>query len=190
MHAVFFEVRPHPGHLPHYFEHVARLKPVLARHIGMAFLDRYSALDDPGVLLSHQLWQDEAAIAAWRGDQVHRASQAAGRHVHFADYRIRVGERVLHLQPGVVDAPPNPPTRQDGSHVIALYGAQPVIAQGVASFESVNHRGKFISLASAEGFAAAAAWMTELAETASAEQAAAYRIERDYGLNDRVQAPR
>ena len=94
MHALFFEVRPLAGHLPHYFEHVARLKPVLARHTGLAFLDRYSSLADADLLLSHQLWNSEDDIVKWRNDPVHRTSQTAGRHVHFADYRIRVGERV------------------------------------------------------------------------------------------------
>ena len=91
MHGLFFEMRPKPGHMAHYFAHVDRLKPVLARHHGMVFLDRYRPLDDAEALLSHQLWADEAAIAAWRADPTHRASQAAGRRVHFEDYRIRVG---------------------------------------------------------------------------------------------------
>ncbi|OIQ77314.1 hypothetical protein GALL_409880 [mine drainage metagenome] len=52
MHALFFEVRPHPGHLEHYFEHVARLRPALARHTGLAFLDRYSSLNDTDLLLA------------------------------------------------------------------------------------------------------------------------------------------
>lgn len=188
MHALFFEVRPHPGHLPHYFEHVARLKPELARHSGLAFLDRYTSLADPDVLLSHQLWQDEAAIIAWRQDKVHRASQAAGRHVHFADYRIRVGARVLHWQPGI--SAHSPAEQLDGPHVIALYATHPMVDTRFVSFESVNNPGRFVSLASVEGFAAAAALLLAATEATPTEQAAAYRIHRDYGLNDRAQAPK
>lgn len=189
MHALFFEVRPHPGHLEHYFAHVARLKPVLARHAGLAFLDRYASLTEADLLLSHQLWDSEAAIAAWRTDPVHRSSQAAGRHVHFADYRIRVAERVLHWQTGAgVPAPCAPMTAQ-GAHVIALYGAHPVTASGFAAFESVNNPGKFITLATVDGSAAAEAMVRAQIGVAGLEQAAAYGVRRDYGLHERAQAP-
>lgn len=87
MHALFFEVRPHPGHLDHYFTHVARLRSILARHRGLVFLDRYASLSDQDVLLSHQLWESEEAISAWRSDPEHQRSQTAGNNVHFADYR-------------------------------------------------------------------------------------------------------
>lgn len=94
MYALFFEVRPKPGHLPHYFEHVERLRPALARHTGLLFLDRYRSLSDEAVLLSHQHWRDEAAILGWRRDSLHLQSQQAGRYQHFADYRIRVASLV------------------------------------------------------------------------------------------------
>ena len=51
MHALFFEVRPKQGHLKHYFEHVAVLKPVLAQHAGLIFIDRYSSLVDRDVVI-------------------------------------------------------------------------------------------------------------------------------------------
>jgi len=68
MHALFFEVRLKPGHLDHYFDHVALLRPVLAQHTGLRFLDRYGALNDTNLLLSHQLWDSEDSIIAWRKD--------------------------------------------------------------------------------------------------------------------------
>ena len=95
MHGLFFDVQPKPGHMPHYFDHVNRLKPILAAHAGLMFLDRYQPRDDAGALLSHQLWADEQAIAAWRAESTHRASQAAGRRIHFDGYRIRVAKTDL-----------------------------------------------------------------------------------------------
>ncbi|MBZ0130216.1 MAG: antibiotic biosynthesis monooxygenase [Rhodobacteraceae bacterium] len=191
MHALFFEVRPHPGHLEHYFEHVARLRPVLARHTGLAFLDRYSSLSEADLLLSHQLWESEEAINVWRGDATHRKSQTAGRQVHFADYRIRVGARVLHWRADTPDArvPLAAASASDAQHVLALYGTQPLIAPEFAAFESVNHKERFIALAPADGFAAAEAVLNMQIGAPGLEEAAIYSIRRDYGQFDRAQAP-
>lgn len=189
MHALFFEVRPKPGHLVHYFDHVARLRPVLAQHSGLKFLDRYSALGDPDLLLSHQLWESEEAIVKWRKDATHRRSQSAGRQVHFADYRIRVGARVLHWTPGAEDAPAVTATDGNTSHVVALYSSQKIMAPGFAAFESVNTAGKFIAVATADNHAAAKALLEKTLGVSGVVEAALYSIRRDYGQFDRTQAP-
>ena len=59
MHALLFEVEPRPGHGDHYFEHAARLRPIVDAEPGMLFIDRYQSLARAGVILSHSLWQDE-----------------------------------------------------------------------------------------------------------------------------------
>lgn len=186
MHALFFEVRPKPGHLVHYFDHVARLRPVLAQHTGLRFLDRYTALGDSEVLLSHQLWDSEEAITGWRKDQTHRKSQAAGRQVHFADYRIRVGARVLHGTEGAVT---HVDAAADGPHVLALYSGAAVTAAGFIAFESVNHKGMFIALASTDSFSAAHELLDDNRRMDGLQDYAIYRISRDYGQYDRAQAP-
>ncbi|PWK62527.1 antibiotic biosynthesis monooxygenase family protein [Roseicyclus mahoneyensis] len=175
MHCLFFDVQPKPGHMEHYFEHVARLKPVLARHEGLVFLDRYRPLDDEGALLSHQLWADEAAITAWRADATHRASQSAGRKIHFDGYRIRVGEQVA---PAAVDAEP-------GRFLLAAYGRAPARLEAARSYESVNHPGRFVTLASHDTTAAAAI----AAQASGADETRVFRILRDYTLTDRAEAP-
>ncbi|WP_055686980.1 antibiotic biosynthesis monooxygenase [Loktanella sp. 5RATIMAR09] len=185
MHALFFEVRPKPGHLAHYFEHVALLRPVLAQHTGLAFLDRYASLQEADVILSHQLWESEDAIVAWRKDATHRRSQTAGRQVHFTDYRIRVGARVLHWTGGEAA----PLQTSDTAHVIALYGTEPVTGSAFSSFESVNHKGQFIALATVDGAAAAQALLDQHLGTTGLKEAAIYSIRRDYGQHDRTQAP-
>lgn len=185
MHALFFEVRPKPGHLAHYFDHVALLRPVLAKHSGLAFLDRYASLTDTDVILSHQLWESEEAIVAWRKDATHRRSQTAGRQVHFTDYRIRVGARVLHWTGGEA----TPLAASDTSHVVALYGTSPVTDPAFSGFESVNHKGQFIALATVDGAAAAQALLDQHLGTSGLAEAAIYSIRRDYGQHDRTQAP-
>lgn len=189
LHALFFEVRPKPGHLDHYFEHVARLRPVLAQHSGLKFLDRYAALVEPDVLLSHQLWESEEAIIAWRKDATHRQSQSAGRQVHFADYRIRVGARLAHWSADVEDVPASAVSHVDGAHIVALYGSEPVVTPAFKAFESVNIKGSFIALASADNYEAAEALHNEMLGSSGLENGAIYAIRRDYGQFDRAQAP-
>jgi heme-degrading monooxygenase HmoA len=183
MHALFFDVLPKPGHMVHYFEHVAILKPVLARHEGLIFLDRYRPLDQPEAVLSHQHWADEDAIAAWRRDATHRASQSAGRTLHFESYRIRVGPQVLDL-PGnerdLADA--------DGRFVVAAYGTAPVALDGGRAFESVNHEGRFVTLLATHR-AALARDAAHRAMDRGAETARVFDIARDYTMTDRAEAP-
>jgi heme-degrading monooxygenase HmoA len=189
MHALFFEVRPHPGHLEHYFDHAARLRPILARHPGLAFLDRYASLQDADVLLSHQLWESEDAIVGWRSDPEHRRSQIAGNKVHFADYRIRVGARMLHWRAGTPDAITRVEVAPGAHHVLALYGTRPFSGAGFTAFHSVNHQNNFIALATHESRdSVEASFLSEIGRP-GLDEAAVYSIRRDYGLFDRAQAP-
>ena len=91
---LFFEVTPQPGHLEHYFSFVERLKPELANHEGLLWMNRYRALFDDYSLLSHQLWDSEQSIESWRKNTAHRLAQTAGIKTHFKDYRIRIGKKL------------------------------------------------------------------------------------------------
>jgi heme-degrading monooxygenase HmoA len=172
MHALFFDMLPKDGHMPHYFEHVDRLRPLLAAHPGLLYLERFRPLDQPDAILSHQHWNGEDAIRGWRCEGTHRASQAAGRMIHFERYRIRVG----------------PEVRPEGAgrFVVAAYGAGPAGRGRV--HESVTKAGRFLTLAeAAQGEAA-----LEIAAQARAEGAEDVRIfsvSRDYSLTDRTEAP-
>ena len=170
---LFFDVKPKPGHMVHYFEHVDRLKPVLAGHDGLLYLERFRPLDDAEALLSHQHWTDEAALAAWRREATHRASQAAGRRVHFEDYRIRVGNAVAEPAP-------------EGRFLVAAYGNAPILLEGARAYESVSHSGQFVTLCATTGAAEARAAMSQVAR---ADTVRLFAITRDYTLSDRAEAP-
>lgn len=172
--ALFFEMHPKPGHLDHYFAHVDRLRPHLARHDGLIDLERFRRIDDANAILSHQLWTGEDAILAWRRDREHRKSQTAGRNIHFDDYRIRVG-------PKLADGQDHP-----GACVVTVRTEGPWDAQGHASYESVTRPGQFITVASVNDSQAA----RHVAETAPKEaRIAIFAVSRDYGLLDRAEAP-
>jgi heme-degrading monooxygenase HmoA len=191
MHALFFEVRPKQGHLKHYFEHVDVLKPVLAQHAGLIFLDRYASLVDKDILLSHQFWESDAAIAAWRKDCVHRRSQTAGRRVHFEDYRIRVAERVLLVSAGqdIPQALPEIAPSASARYVVAAYGNLELKHPDFTGFQSVNKAASFIALAEAQTIQRALALVAAIAPSPGFTEALAFLVMRDYGMHDRAEAP-
>jgi heme-degrading monooxygenase HmoA len=169
---LFFDVRPKPGHMVHYFAHVDRLKPVLAAHEGLLYLERFRPLDEPEALLSHQHWADEAALAGWRRDGTHRASQAAGRKVHFEDYRIRVG-------------PEGTGMAGRGRFVVTAEAGEPLEGRG---YESVTRPGRFLTLSEADNGEAALA-LAHAARNGGATRVHVFAISRDYTLRDRAEAP-
>ena len=188
MYALFFEVRPQPGHLKHYFEHVERLRPSLAKQVGLAYLERFTAVQDEDLLLSHQLWQDEADIVAWRKDATHRLAQTAGRKVHFQDYRIRVARRISHVL-GARAQLDLPGVSGVGRFMLAAYGTAAVDVPQMHGFESVSRKGRFVSLGAAETASEARCQVAALIGQAGVDEAAAYQVTRDYGMFARDEAP-
>jgi heme-degrading monooxygenase HmoA len=165
---LFFEVTPLDGHAARYFELAAVLKPELERNGGVLFIDRYTSVDRPEVILSHQWWADEDALIQWRQHTQHRAIQRAGREQHFRDYRIRIG--------------PAADSSRAASAARTLrasyYDAEPAEPVTGELFKSVYREGKFLVLSehatSAQGAAA---------------ESKIFEIMRDYTMYDRAEAP-
>ena len=88
--AVIFEVWPMPKRRQEYLDVAAALRPELEAIDGFISVERFESLSEPGKLLSLSFWRDEAAVAAWRNQNVHRRAQGRGRAGIFADYRLRV----------------------------------------------------------------------------------------------------
>ena len=88
--AVIFEVWPQDGRIQDYLDIAATLRPQLAAIDGFVSIERFESLSEKGKLLSLSFWRDEAAVAAWRGVEAHRAAQTAGRAGVFKDYRLCV----------------------------------------------------------------------------------------------------
>ena len=88
--AVIFEVWPADGERDHYLDIAANLRPLLREIDGFISVERFQCITEPGKMLSLSFWRDEAAIAAWRAMDAHRAAQMVGRESVFRDYRLRV----------------------------------------------------------------------------------------------------
>lgn len=88
--AVIFEVWPAAEHRQDYLETAAALRTTLEGIDGFIGIERFESLNEPGKILSLSFFRDEAAVAAWRRTESHRAAQAKGRDGYFTDYRLRV----------------------------------------------------------------------------------------------------
>lgn len=197
MQALLFEVEPRAGHEDHYFRHAAALRPLLDAHEGLLFLDRFKSLSRPDVILSHSRWRDEAAIARWRSDGKHHGSQAAGRDLHFRDYRIRVAH-VLALQrageapESLTDAGTYREKTDAGTErlvVIASCDGAACDAAGGEVFASVNRPGAHLWVAEFDGLDEARGGLAAASASEHVRDALLARVTRDYGMFARAEAP-
>jgi len=187
--ALFFEVLPKPGHEDHYFRHVGMLKPVLAEHKGMTWLDRFKSLSRDRVILSHQLWVDDAAIVGWREDKQHQGSQTAGRYKHFEDYRIRIAELFLRVEQASPAEQLEPGSDATGSYIVAGHSTGKPLEGFEESFASVNIDGAYVGISSVANEADARNLVNQMSDDQSMSWGFAARMTRDYGMFERDQAP-
>jgi heme-degrading monooxygenase HmoA len=165
---LFFEVVPLEGHAPRYFELAAFLKPELEKNGGVVFIDRYTSVQRPAVVLSHQLWADEESLIRWRENSQHRAIQRAGREQHFADYRLRIARVLDPAQAATVSR----------SLWASYHDTEPTEQLAGELFKSVYREGKFLTLA--DHAPAARGVPSDIK---------AFEILRDYTMFERAEAP-
>lgn len=193
--ALFFEVRPNPGHESRYLDRAAALRPILENQPGLLFLDRYRSLARPDVILSHSLWRDEDAITEWRTETRHRAAQAAGRKVHFADYRIRIAG-ILRIWPA--DGPEglalSPDARKRtifnaGAHVVAAVSREAAALDHGETFASLNNTSTWLTLCDGLTVAQGQDLISHAKTRSSFTNLKLCSVIRDYGMFERDQAP-
>jgi heme-degrading monooxygenase HmoA len=197
--ALFFEVKPKPEHFQRYLDMAAALKPQLEKIDGFISIDRYKSLAREGVVLSHSIWRDEAALTAWRVHEGHHRAQDAGRNVVFEDYRLRIAEVLREEMPGKpawqpqrVSAYNDPAHRKPRYMVVAeSTSAQFDALPGIApeAYASLNRPSEFVHVMDVADIPVA----LELTENCRIG-APSYRyriceVERDYGMFERAEAP-
>lgn len=193
MQALLFEVHPRPGHEDHYFRRAAALRPLLAGHDGLHFLDRYRSESRPGIILSHSRWRDEAALARWRADGQHHAAQCAGRAEHFQDYRIRIshvlramtetGEDTCHREDGAYTHPD-----ANAARYLAILATRttPATTDG-ETFRSVTDGAALLTVVHFDTPQDGHTLLDHVRSTTT--HAMLCRVSRDYGMFDRGEAP-
>jgi len=189
MFAVLFEVEPRAERWDDYLRYAGGLRPELERIDGFLDNRRFRSRRHDGRLLSLSLWRDEKALVRWRAHGGHHAIQAKGRSEVFRDYHLRVGE-VMRDNAAVL-----PQTRLDATEagaarvvsVLEMPAAEtPPAAEGLVDWDM------FDGITDPQGRLMLLSWRDEAAMLACGAQAARrldVRIVRDYGLQDRREAP-
>ena len=183
--AVFFDVLPRPGHDARYFEMAGGLKSVVDGSGGLTFIERFRSLDRPGWILSHQIWRDEASLQRWRANAEHGVAMRAGRSEHFADYKLRVADIIAES----TSVPPSMDAGQ-GARLIFIACRAGVAFEAVAAerFESVYRAGQYATVVPVHDVSTGLALLRAAAD-AGVDSARLCRIQRDYGMTERGEAP-
>lgn len=195
----FFEVQIKPGHQDQYLDLAASLKPALMAMGGCLFIDRFKSLTRENLLLSYQIWQDEAAMTAWRVNAHHHEVQRTGREKVFSDYRIRVAQVIHEARPGQPvwqperRTPYNDPARRPPTYVIASESKSaqlPVKVEWRSDvFGSVYRDGHYAHLIDLPDYQSGVEFGPRLFGDPTTEYFRIFEVMRDYGMYDRTEAP-
>ena len=196
---IFFEVQTREGHRDQYMNLAASLRPELDAIGGCLFLDRFRSLTRENVLLSHQIWQDEGAMTAWRPNGPHHKVQEIGREKVFADYRIRVAQVIHEARPGQPvwqperRTPYNDPARRRPTYVLATESKNAKLPVDTDwerdAFASVYRDGYFAHLIDVPDPQSGIDLGKRLLAEPTAEYFRVLEVMRDYGMYERKEAP-
>jgi len=196
---LFFEVQTRQGHRDQYLDLAASLKPALDANGGCLFIDRFQSLSQDNLLLSYQIWQDEAALTAWRVHAKHHRVQEIGREAVFSDYRIRIAQVIHEARPKQPAwqperrTPYNDPARRPPTYVLAAESKNDKLAVTTAwhhdAFASVYRQGQFAHLVDVPDPEGAIAFGDKLFADSTTEYVRVFEVMRDYGMFERSEAP-
>jgi len=197
--SLFFEVEIRPGHINHYLELAASLRPELMAMGGCLFIDRFRSLSRDNLLLSYQIWRDEGALTAWRVHAHHHEVQTLGRKKVFSDYRIRVAEVIHEARPDkpiwqpARRTPYNDPERRSPTYVLVAESRNaglPVKTEWRSEvFASVYREGYFAHLVDVPDVRSGQDFGAGLFTDATTEYFRIVDVMRDYTMYDRTEAP-
>jgi len=196
---LFFEVQTRPGHRDQYLDLAASLKPELEAMGGCLFIDRFRSLTRENLLLSYQIWQDEAALTAWRAHGFHHQVQTIGRERVFSDYRIRVAQLIDEARPGQPiwhperRTPYNDPARRQPTYILAAESKSATLAVESEwrrdAFASVYRDGYFAHLIDLPDHQSGVEFGPLLFADPTIEYFRIFDVMRDYGMYERTEAP-
>jgi heme-degrading monooxygenase HmoA len=196
---LFFEVQTRPGHRDQYLDLAAALKPALEAGGGCLTIERFQSLSREDLLLSHQIWQDEGALTAWRVHGHHHKVQEVGREQVFADYRIRIAQVIHEARPGQPvwrperRTPYNDPARRQPTYMLAAESKSARLSVETEwrgdAFASVYREGQFAHLIDLPDPESGIAFGMRLFTDPTIEYFRVFEVMRDYGMYERAEAP-
>jgi heme-degrading monooxygenase HmoA len=213
MFAVIFEVHPKKERFDDYLNFAKSLKPELEKIDGFIDNERFGSKRTEGSLLSLSTWRDEKAVIRWRTQSMHHGVQEKGRFEVFQDYHLRVGEIVADNEcpkdqtlqelrfdetevgkakaATISELSHSGDGKSVGDDLSSEFGFQNHMMDGVIDhevFESITNPGKLLLLISWRDATAATNWQPEKKDGSTLRHRLV-RVIRDYGMNDRREAP-
>ncbi len=189
MYGLFFEVKPKDGHLKNYLSEVDYLNPILSKYPGLTWIDRFSNLSDKKFLLSFQIWDSEESILSWRQDPEHKKAQMKGKKLHFDDYRIRVGKKVVKYERKKLSYYDETKRTFESKYIVLINSTKELQGASFISFKSINREDAFITMVSTLDFEGASKLISNIGTLDATVDATIYEILRDYSMCDRDQSP-
>ena len=215
MFVVIFAVQPKKERWSDYLELAKRLKPDLEAMEGFIDNERYRSTRTKDRVLSLSTWRDGKAVIRWRTQSEHHRVQEKGRLEIFDDYHLRVGEVTddsdpphgLEISQQRFDETTNSAAKAASiTEIMPAAGEQLDIASELLSaplglggsadglvdrevFESLYQPGKMLLLLIWRDARAAGSWRPDRLFRLGAVRHRGVRVIRDYGMNDRREAP-
>ena len=212
MFAVLFEVQPKKERKDDYLALAKTLRPELEKIDGFIDNERFGSKRTEGLILSLSTWRDEKAVIRWRTLGAHHEIQAKGRSDIFEDYHLRVGEITADTnipkgqklqeqrfdETGVGAAKTvtiselacenKTPTSSDLPADLKLPALGMCGVLDWEAFESITNPSKLLLLVSWKDAVVAGDWRPAIPVGRKLRHRQV-RIIRDYGMNDRREAP-
>jgi hypothetical protein len=166
---------------------------------GCLFIDRFRSLSRENLLLSYQIWQDEAALTAWRAHARHHDVQTIGRARVFSDYRIRVAQVIHEQKPGQPvwqperRTPYNDPARRKPTYILIAESKHATLPVETGwrrdTFASVYRDERFAHLVDLPDDRAGVEFGPRLFADPTVQYFRVFEVMRDYGMHERTEAP-
>jgi heme-degrading monooxygenase HmoA len=206
--AVAFELKPRAIEV--YLDRVRGIRRELAQVDGLISSSHYQSLDRTGWVVLLSLWRNEKAAVRWRTHIVHHSLQEEARAGLLSDYRIRAGHIIKDSDLGVLTDAPDPFPEDEPGALTIITGKRPIqwtetsnaadcaeflslnpYAAGMQAWDLLQHVEvpDNLLLFMTWDTADAASEYERHVELRDGVQLRRLRVERDYGMFERDQAP-
>jgi heme-degrading monooxygenase HmoA len=206
--AVTFELKPRAIEV--YLDRADRIRPELAAADGLISSSHYRSLERLGWMVSLSVWRNEKAAVRWRTHAAHHWLQEEARAGLLSDYRIRAGRIIKDSELGVLMDTADPFPEDEPGALTIITGKRPnqwtetsnaadcaeflslnpyaVGMQAWDLLEDVDVPGNLLLLMTWDTADAATEYERHV-DLRDGVQLRRLRVERDYGLFERDQAP-
>ena len=112
-----------------------------------------------------------------------------GKKLHFDDYRIRVGKKVVKYERKKLSYYDETKRTFESKYIVLINSTKELQGNSFISFKSINREDAFITMVSTLDFEGASKLISNIDTLDATVDATIYEILRDYSMCDRDQSP-